>query len=204
MSDCTRDRCPAARCVGLALLVLVVWAGGASSLLAADRVLRLDPVATHIDFFLGTPLHDVEGSFRLKSGEIRFDDEAGTASGEVVVELTGARTGNGSRDETMHQEVLESQKFPLASFRFERIEGRVPVSGRGEVKLTGSLDFHGAPHSMTVPASVTVDGERLTATAELVIPFLDWGLHDPSLFLIKVQRQVKVTIRATGQLGAGS
>lgn len=203
MADRARDRRPAARFLGLALLALG-GLGASSPLLAAERVLRLDPAATHIDFFLGTPLHDVEGSFRLQSGEVRFDDEAGTASGEVVVALAGARTGNGSRDETMHQEVLESQKFPLASFRLERVEGRVPAAGRGDVKLVGTLDFHGAPHPMTVPASVTVEGERLTATAEMVIPFLDWGLHDPSLFLLKVQRQVKVTIRAAGQLGDGS
>ena len=187
----------AARTVVVAALVWHLAAGGA---VAAEKSLRLDPAKAKVEFFLGTPLHDVEGSFALRSGEVRFDPATGAASGEVVVDLTGARTGNGSRDKTMHEEVLESKRFPLATWRFEKVEGTLPASGAGTVKLVGTLDFHGAPHPLALPATVEVDGSRLRGKTEMSIPFLDWGLHDPSLFFLRVERVVRVTIALEGEL----
>lgn len=51
-----------------------------------QEVVQFDPATTKIDFILGDILHAVHGTFRLKSGEIRFDPTTGTASGALAVD----------------------------------------------------------------------------------------------------------------------
>ena len=44
----------------------------------AERLLQLDPAASEIRFTLDATMHEVQGSFNLSEGEIRFDAETGT------------------------------------------------------------------------------------------------------------------------------
>ena len=70
------------------------------------------------------------------------------------IDLTSAQTGNTSRDKTMHQDVLETPKYPLAVFHAEKLTGTVPASGSGQVTLEGTLSFHGADHKVKLPAKL--------------------------------------------------
>jgi YceI-like domain len=68
------------------------------------------------------------------------------------------------------------------------------------VQLHGTLQFHGLSHPCAVPARVTLDGDRVTATGELDVPYVDWGLRDPSFFVLRVAKEVKVELRVAGRL----
>jgi len=57
-------------------IALVTLAGAAC---AQPTVMELDPAQTRIEFTLGSLLHTVHGSFRLKQGTIRFDPATGAA-----------------------------------------------------------------------------------------------------------------------------
>jgi hypothetical protein len=37
----------------------------------------------------------------------------------------------------------------------------------------------------------------------MIVPYLDWGLQDPSFFILRVEKEVRVTIHAVGRLTAG-
>src|SRR3981189_3951435 len=74
-----------------ALTALILTPAGRSQEVAA----QLDPAQTKIEFKLGSTLHTVEGTFKLKSGAIRFDPSTGKMRGSIVVEATRRHTGNG-------------------------------------------------------------------------------------------------------------
>lgn len=173
----------------------------------------LDPDASSVTFTLGATLHTVEGSFRIEEGEITFDPATGEASGQVVVDATSGDTENDKRDRDMHAKVLESETYPEFVLIPTRIEGDFQASGSSEVTLHGSLRIHGGEHEIALPATVAVNpaegsgaddgagGElRLEATGTFEVPYVEWGLEDPSKFLLRVSKSVEVTVRAVGRL----
>ncbi len=183
----------------LALLILAALA--AFPVRAENaQVLALDPAASKVSFTLPATGHDVEGTFALKSGRITFDSQTGAASGEITIDLKGAQTGNESRDKTMHEDVLETAAHPVAVFRAEKIRGTVAPSGTSQVTLDGVLTFHGADHKLSLPAKVDVQGGRLKAETRFSIPFVEWGLKDPSIMFLRVEKAVQVKVSAEGRL----
>jgi polyisoprenoid-binding protein YceI len=144
-------------------------------------------------------MHTVHGTFHLTRGRIDFDSETGRASGEVIVDTTSGKTGNDSRDANMHKTVLESQQFPQAIFVPDRVEGKVLVSGSSSVKVHGMLTVHGAAREMTMDVQTSASADRqMKATMSFEIPFVAWGMKDPSTFMLKVGKMVKMTIDASG------
>ena len=184
-------------------LFILAAALAAVSAQAEQRVLVLDPQASQVSFALKATGHEVEGAFALQSGRIAFDPATGAASGELAIDLTAAQTCRMSRDKTMHEEVLETGKFPTAVFRAEKVRGTVPDSGAGQVTLDGTLSFHGADHKMSLPAKVDVQDGRVKADTQFEIPYVEWGLHDPSIIVLRVAKVVSVKVRAAGSLEAG-
>ncbi len=170
---------------------------------AAQQNLVLDPTTTEVSFTLPATGHDVHGLFKLREAVIRFDDTTGTATGEMIVDAASGETGNNSRDNTMRSKVLESGRFPLVVFTAERLEGSLAESGQSQLTLHGTLRLHGDPHPFALPATVVRQGNQLTVTCQFEVPFLDWGLKDPSIVFLRVGKSVAVTVKAQGKLEAG-
>ena len=169
---------------------------------AAEQTLTFDPVRSKIEIRLGATGHDVDGSFALRSGSLRFDATTGAANGEVIVDLATGQTGSGSRDATMKEDVLETARFPVATLRAARISGNLAATGTSDVTLEGTLSVHGTDHAVSIPAHVTIDGAHFAATAEFAVPFLSWGMKDPSILFLRVDKVVQVKLTADGQLTA--
>lgn len=181
----------------LALSLLATRPAGAE-----ERTLTLDPAKSKVTFLLGATGHDVEGSFALRSGALRLDPASGAASGEIVVDLTVGQTGNDSRDGTMKEKVLETAKFPVATLRATRFSGTLAPQGASRVTLEGTLSLHGADHEVKIPAQVEIAGTHLKANGELPVPFVEWGLADPSILFLRVEKLVKVRLEVEGELTA--
>jgi hypothetical protein len=57
---------------------------------------------------------------------------------------------------------------------------------------------HGAEHEITVPAEVKLDGDRWTASARFSIPYVKWGMKNPSNIFLHVRDTVDVEFKAGG------
>lgn len=167
---------------------------------AQSITLNLDPARTQMTFTLGATFHSVEGSFKLKSGAIQFNPATGEARGDVVVDAISGESGNNSRDRKMHKSVLESQNYPEIVFVPERVQGPVSLSGDSHVQIRGLVKLHGSQHEITIPADIQVTGDELTANLHFAIPYVAWGLKDPSTFVLRVEKKVDIAIRAMGRL----
>jgi len=171
--------------------------GGAA---ASEIVLALDPAQSQIHWTLGTTLHTVHGTFALKRGEVRFDPEGGEAAGEIVADATSGQSGNESRDKKMHKEILETPRFADVVFRPDHVEGKVPAEGAATVQIHGTFVLHGAEHELTVPVQAELAADRWKGTAKFRIPYIDWGLKNPSNFFLKTDKTVAIELELAGAL----
>ena len=160
----------------------------------------VDPARSTGRFSFGATLHTVDGTFAVESGTLRLDPMTREASGTVVMDLTTASTGNARRDQKMHEKILETGRHPKAVFTLERVEGNFNPAGASDLLMHGRLAFHGAAHQMLIPARVTADGERLTGRCRVTIPYVEWGLADPSFLLLRVAKTVDVEVEVAGTL----
>ena len=178
----------------------VLLALGAARVYAADYSVTLKPDNTKIRFTLGDVLHTVNGTFALNSGTIVFDPESGKASGSVVVDVSSGESGNEARDKRMRANVLESAKYPEATFAPSGIEGALALNGTSNVKLFGVFTIHGAAHEITMDARVTTAPDAINAAIRFDIPYVSWGMKDPSNFLLKVDKTVHLAIDVSAPL----
>jgi polyisoprenoid-binding protein YceI len=178
----------------LPFALLLSSLAAATPLEAQTVALRIDPAQTQVEFTLGAVLHTVHGTFRLQRGEIRFDPATGSASGELVVDATSAQSGNDARDKDMHKKVLESGRYPEIVFRTGRVVGKVAAQGPSQVRLHGIFSIHGAEHEIEIPAEVEAAGGQYRATVKFSVPFVEWGMKDPSTLFLRVDKRVDITI----------
>lgn len=186
-------------CMRLSLLALLVAAPGAA--VGEERVLHLRPEHARVAFVLDAGDHDVRGGFALQEpAAIAFDDETGRASGRVVLDATSAETGKARRDKKMHRKVLESDEYPEIVLDVTGLRGRLPDAGPGELTILGTVSIAGASHPVALTAAVERRGDALTATAPLTVPYVAWGMEDPSFLWLEVAEEVQVTVEIEGRL----
>jgi polyisoprenoid-binding protein YceI len=163
-----------------------------------EVVLVLDPAQSKVHYSVDSTLHTVHGTFNLKSGTVHFDPESGKAGGEVVVYATSGDSGNSSRDEKMHKEILESAKYPDVAFRPTQVEGKVARTGDSNVKLRGTILLHGQEHEIVVPVHAQLAADRWAGTGNFEVPYIQWGMKNPSTWLLKVKPVVNVELQLAG------
>ena len=191
---------PSRGALGRILALLLLVCGLAPATLYGEAVsFELDSQQTTVTFTLGAFLHTVHGSFKLKRGTIRFDTDTGQAAGEIVVDLTSGVTGNSSRDRKMHEEVLESQRYPEAVFSPDRVEGHPSLQGESRADLHGRLEIHGARQELVVHVRAQWKDGRATATAAFEAPYVKWGMKDPSTALLRVKDSITVEVRTVAR-----
>ena len=170
---------------------------GAVRLSAAE--VRLDPAHTEVEYVVDSTLHSVHGTFKLKRGDFAFDPVTGKASGELVVDAASGNSGSGARDRRMNDSILESAKYPEIVFRPDRIEGNVLASGHSDVRLHGIFAMHGGEHEMTVPLAVDGADGVYNAKANFEVPYIKWGLKNPSTFILRVNDKVHLTVKTVAK-----
>jgi polyisoprenoid-binding protein YceI len=172
-----------------------------SAAAAEDTVLQLDPAQSSVKFTLGDVLHTVRGTFQLKPGALQFNPSDGVISGQIVVDAKSGESGSGMRDRKMHREILESERFPEVTFRPDRVMGTVASHGKSTVQVHGVFGIHGTEHEITVPADIELRPDHWSAIVRFTIPYVKWGMKNPSTLFLRVNDSVEIDLAASGRIG---
>jgi polyisoprenoid-binding protein YceI len=162
----------------------------------AKMTLSFDPAATKISWTLKNVLHTIRGTVQLKSGLMIFNEDTGTADGEIIVETASAESGNQSRDDRMKKDVLESKKYPEAIFHPEKVTGVVRDGQTQTVTVEGTFTIHGADHPLFLQVETSLKDGKLTAKTNFVVPYVAWGMKDPSRLMLRAGKDVQVNVDA--------
>lgn len=182
------------------LLLLAATLLHSSATRAQEMSVTLDPARTEIHYTLGAIAHTVHGTFKLKTGTVHFDSATGKVSGSVVVDATSGNSGNDGRDSNMHRTVLESQKYPEIVFTPEQVKGTVNPQGASQLEVSGTFRLHGQDHPMTLPIALQMNAAEATASTQFSIPYQQWGLKNPSTFILRVKDTVDLEIHAVARI----
>jgi len=102
---------------------------------------------------------------------------------------------NADQKKTINKEVnelvLETGKYPEITFRSTEVRGAMK-NGAFDVEITGDLTLHGMTKRITIPATVTVNGDTLRAKGEFRINRKKWGVNATEAFhgLVKVRHTI--------------
>jgi polyisoprenoid-binding protein YceI len=165
---------------------------------AQQATLNFAPQRTAVNFTLGDVLHTVRGAFALKSGIVQFNPATNAISGRIVIDATSGDSGSTARDHKMHKEILLSERYTEVTFRPDRVEGRVLQQGTSTVNVHGMFGILGAEHEIVVPAEVELAPDHWTLKTHFDVPYVKWGLKDPSTFILRVGKTVAIDLSASG------
>lgn len=181
-----------------ALLALAVILGPAA--LAQHQTFTVNPDTSEIKMTLNTTHEVVNGSFHLQSGSINFDRTASTISGIVIVAAGTGKTGNDSRDKKMDKDILKADEFATVSFAPKTYSGTIAASGDSSINVRGVFTLLGTAHDLTIPMQIHIDGSKVTVKGQFVVPYVNWGLKNPSFLIWKAENDVAIDINLVGQI----
>jgi polyisoprenoid-binding protein YceI len=185
----------------LAVAVVLARAAGAAPAAGAQhQSFAVNPDASEVKMTLNTTHEVVNGTFHVQSGSIEFERGNPKMSGSVVVLAGSGKTGNSSRDKKMYKDILEVGQHAVVSFEPKTYTGDLAAAGDSNLQVTGIFTLLGTPHEITIPMLVHLDGTSATATAHFVVPYVQWGLKNPSFLIWKADNDVAINLNLAGRL----
>lgn len=172
----------------------------APAAIAQHQTFAVNPDASEVRITLNTTHEVVNGTFHIQSGSIGFDRGNSVMSGSVVVLAGSGKTGNGSRDKKMDKDILKVDQYSTVSFAPKTYTGTIASSGDSTIQVSGLFTLLGTPHDLTIPMLIHIDGSKATATAQFVIPYVQWGLKNPSFMFWKAENDVRIDLNLVGQV----
>jgi polyisoprenoid-binding protein YceI len=181
-------------------LCIVLFVPPGHRALAQQQKFTLDPEKTTVSFTLGAHDGEKHGTFHAQSGSIDFDRTARTISGSIIVAAATGDSGSSSRDKKMTKDVLDASKFAEISFSPKTYQGTIAATGDSTIQVTGIFHLHGSAHEITVPVQIHIDGTNCSAKARFPVPYVAWGLKDPSFLMFTVAKEVGIDLTLAGHL----
>jgi polyisoprenoid-binding protein YceI len=172
----------------------------AQTALAQHQTFAVNPDASEVKMTLKTNHEIVDGSFHVQSGSIEFDRREQKMAGSVVVAAGSGKTGNDSRDKKMDKDILKVDQYTTVTFAPRSYTGTIAPSGDSTIQVSGVFTLLGTPHDITIPMQVHLEGGRATAKAQFVVPYVQWGLKNPSFLVWKAENDVAIDLSLAGQL----
>ena len=181
--------------VAIALAVLL-----APVALAQHQTFAVNPDASEVKIKLNTTHEVVNGNFHVQSGSVEFDRSATRISGTIVVASGSGKTGNDSRDKKMNKDILKVDQYTTVSFSPKAYKGTILASGDSTIQVSGVFMLLGTPHDLTIPMQIHIDGSKAIAKAQFVVPYVQWGLKNPSFLIWKAENDVAIDLTLVGNI----
>lgn len=156
------------------------------------QVYKADSV--YIKFFSEAPLENIEAYNTIAKGLINI----GKNEVAVVVPVKGFRFEKALMEEHFHENYMETEKYPMASFKGTFSE-KIPLDSKSPFSLTlkGTLNIHGVEQPREI--NVTFQWKSpslLEAEAQFVVKPADHRIKIPSLLIQNIAEEVEVKVKA--------
>ncbi len=95
---------------------------------------------------------------------------------------------------------MEVEQHATVSFEPKSYAGVIAPSGDSTIQVTGIFTLLGTPHEITIPILVHLEGTTAAAKAHFVVPYIQWGLKNPSFLIWKADNDVAIDLFLVGSI----
>ena len=173
-----------------------------AALVTQATTFRVDPAASEAGFDLKATGHTVHGKTTAVAGEVAVTPGPADAlelSGKISIDAGALETGNRKRDATMHGKSLLTSSFPTIDFEPRHFEPKGAAAADGTIAgtLTGTITIRGQARAQSMAAELTPGGGRIVAKGTFDVTWAEFGIPDPSFFVVRIEKAAHAHFRAT-------
>ena len=182
----------AARCSLVLILGLPLGA------LAEEQRFEIRPgEETEVRFRSEATLEDFEGHGDQLRGWFTLDPtDLSTLRGELEFDLSSLDTGIGLRNKHMHDNVLHTEEHPKARFVVNGCGPGSLTASDMPVELEGTLHLHGVSKDTNASIVALPEGDGIRIEATFRVKLSDHEIKRPKMLVMKVAKEVDLTVRA--------
>jgi polyisoprenoid-binding protein YceI len=164
-------------------------------------VYRLEEGHGQVRFDAKAFMHDFTGRTSKVTGAIRLADPDRPTEAEACVQVDAASldTGNGTRDDIMRKDHLETAAFPTMDFLLRGLGEVSARPGGWEFVAKGTLSLHGVTREILLPVQAQKAGDSVRLTGDMPIKMTDYGIRIPTFLFFTVEDQVVVSFDVTAR-----
>ena len=143
---------------------------------AGGRVFTLSDTST-VEFVGSKVTGSHDGGFSTFSGTVTVPEggELTQAQIDTTIDMNSVRSDNDRlTGHLMSADFFEVETYPEATF----VSTGITKDG-GDYTISGDLTLHGVTKNISFPATMALDGDKLTATASFSINRTDFGIVYP-------------------------
>jgi len=146
-----------------------------------------------ITFHAGSSLEDIDATNNEVSSALN------TKTGELVfnVLVKSFHFRRALMEEHFNEEYMQSDKYPKAQFTGKITnlkDADLSKDGSYNVNAEGDLTIHGVTKRLTLPATLTVKGGKLSAISKFKIRAEDFNVTIPGIVADKFAKEIEVTV----------
>jgi polyisoprenoid-binding protein YceI len=102
----------------------------------------------------------------------------------VTVDVSKLSSDQSRRDQRIHSQGLESDRYPTATFQLTAPIALPATAASGQainVSATGTLTVHGVTKTVTIPIAARLTGSKIELVGSITFPFSQFGMTPPSI-----------------------
>jgi polyisoprenoid-binding protein YceI len=122
----------------------------------------------------------VTGTLTLAQSASGYSVTAAT----LRVDVTKLSSDQSRRDQRIHSQGLESDRYPTATFKLTSPIALATDAASGQtiqVSASGDLTIHGVTKSVTIPIDARLTGSKIELVGSITFPFSEFGMTPPSI-----------------------
>ena len=100
----------------------------------------------------------------------------------------------------MNKDILKVDQFATVSFAPKTYNGTIAASGDSTIQVSGVFTLLGTAHDLTIAMQIHIDGSKATAKGQFILPYVQWGLKNPSFLIWKAENDVTIDLNLVGQV----
>jgi polyisoprenoid-binding protein YceI len=180
---------------GIAALVMLASCGGnavktedaqaAGQSADSARVFALDSSASNVEWLAKKVTGQHNGTLAIKSGELKTEGGKLTSgrftinmASIKVVDITDAKANADLAGHLNSEDFFSTQKFPEGTFELISAEPIAnAAAGSANYTVKGNLTLKGISKAISFPATIAMNAESVTATADFEIDRTEWDIR---------------------------